>query len=197
MSHNIHKFLRNKKGVTLLELSVVAAIITILSTLAAIGVTGTTQQARSSALSGDKDQVQKAVYSYIAEQSDGKYPTIDGCLPGQSFSSSTKRCSTGTDPGAFNLADSRTFKAIIWGKAFTATNSSGGTTTKAFVPNFLQQTPRHAYEHADGTAWPTDTTIDPDGVVSGGLRTPSSSSTAVWVLDRDGAVQISILPSQY
>lgn len=196
MSQSILWFLKSKKGVTLLELSVVAAIITILSAMAAIGVTGTTQQARSSALAGDKDQVQKAVYSYIAEQSDGKYPTIDGCLPGQSFSS-TKRCSTGTDPGAFNLADSLTFKAIIWSKAFTATNSSGGTTTKAFVTNFLQQTPRHAYEHADGTAWPTATTIDPDGVVSGGLRAPSSGSAAVWALDRDGAVQITILPSQY
>jgi prepilin-type N-terminal cleavage/methylation domain-containing protein len=184
--------LTDRRGVTLLEMAMVAAIIAILSSLAAVGVAGTAQESRGTARGSDIDTVQKGVLGYSAQQPQGKYPTLDGCLPGQTFNPSTKLCDAGTDPGPFNSNNSSTFKAIIWGKAFTTDG-----TTKTLVPTFLAKVPKHGFEHTDGTLWDESTVTDPDGVVAAGLRAPTTGKTPVWVLDRDGTVQVTLSESQY
>lgn len=123
-----------QRGVTLLELSVVSAIIALFATLAALGVTGSFQSAKSGTLSNDKGEVQKAIDTYVANHPQGKYPTTDGTTP--AF-------------GPVNATDTGTWKGLVWDSAFGASDGA----TKTFLGNYLGRAPRHAREHSDGSSW--------------------------------------------
>jgi len=189
--------LGDEKGLTLLELVVVAAILAILAALAAAGVTGTATESRGTSKTNDINEVQKSVFNYIGQHPRSFAPTNDGCLPGQTTLGSgiDRTCPAGADPGAIDEDNAATFRAIIWDKAF-ATNDSPPV-TKSFVPNFVQRAPKHAYEHDDGTPWPTVLATDPDGYVTAGYRVPDPLKKPVWALDSKGNVFVFIPDSAY
>lgn len=182
----------SQRGTTLLELTVVGAIIASLAAMTAVGVTGQATNSRAVSKINDMSEVQKSVDSYMGEHPKGNAPTLDGSLPS----------------AAFNESDSSTYKAIIWGKAFVIksdlnsdgdSQDEGESVTKYLVtpagsdsPSFHTHPPKHAFEHTDETTWSTVTVTDPEGVVTGGVRAPTSTKTAVWVLD--WSAKIHILP---
>ncbi len=69
----IKRLLSAQRGRSLLELTVVAAIISILASLTAVAVTGTTSTARSVSRASDISEMQKAVMRFEGET--GTYPT--------------------------------------------------------------------------------------------------------------------------
>ncbi len=187
------KQLLNNRGVTLLELSVVAAIIAVLSTLAAVGVTSAVSTTRGTTKVSDASEVGKALQNYAGQHPAAEYPTYNGCLPGQTYNVTTKSCVVGTDPGVYDPEVSTTYTAIIWGKGYKTPEN----VTKTFIPGFLQSVPKHAFEHNDGTPWATTLASDPEGVVAEGFRLPDATKTPVWVIDRDGIAHITISDSDY
>lgn len=187
------KQLLNNRGVTLLELSVVAAIIAVLSTLAAVGVTNAVSTTRSTTKISDASEVGKALQNYAGQHPAAEYPTLNGCLPGQTYNVSLKSCAIGSDPGAYDIEAPNTYTAIIWGKGYKTPEG----VTKTFIPGFLQSVPKHAFEHSDGTAWSTTLASDLEGVVTEGFRVPDTAKTPVWVIDKDGVAHITISDSDY
>lgn len=187
------KQLTGNRGVTLLELAVVAAIIAVLSTLAAVGVTSAVSTTRGTTKVSDASEVGKAIQNYAGQHPSAEYPTINGCLPGQSYSVSTKTCVAGTDPGAYNIEIPATYMAIIWGKGYKTPEGI----TRTFVPGFLQSVPKHSFEHNDGTEWSTALTSDPESIITEGFRIPDGTKIPVWVIDRNGVAHITISDSDY
>jgi type II secretory pathway pseudopilin PulG len=191
------RFVGDRRGLTLLELTVVGAVLGIMSALIAVGVTGRATDSKAAVRTSDQAEVQKAVDTYSGEHPVGHYPTLDGCLPGQNFNSVQLVCQSGANPGDFNVNNPATYKAIIWDKAFKVTLPSGQSTTKTFIPVHLAREPKHAFEHTDESAWPTNLVSDPEGVVAQGLRIPDPLKTPVWVIDRKGKVHVTLPEGKY
>ncbi|MBI4234368.1 MAG: type II secretion system protein [Chloroflexi bacterium] len=191
-----------ERGLTLLELTVVTAILGIMAAMTAVVVSGSAGRSRDVALTTDKAEVEKAVSNYAGNHPRGQYPTINGCLPGQTKQSDGSCTAATVAAGAFNVADRTTWEAILWDKAFKS-----GQQTLRLVPDYLSVGLKQAQWHSDGTTW-TRTLADPDGVSSTALAAPdctgsqdtactSSSKIPVWMLDKYGKVQTSIKPSSY
>ena len=189
-SVDILKGFRKERGVTLLELTVVGAVLAALATMTAVGVTGQATNSRNISKINDISEVQKSVDSYRGEHPQGNAPTLTGGLPSIAFSE----------------GNSNSYMAIIWGKAFVITTDVNGDgdsqdegerVTKYLVapagsddPSFHTHPPKHAFEHTDETVWSTVTVTDPEGVVTAGLRAPTATKTPVWVLDWSGKIHM-------
>jgi prepilin-type N-terminal cleavage/methylation domain-containing protein len=142
----------NQRGVTLLEMAVVAAIVAILATLVSIGVAGQAGSSRAASKASDLAEVQKAVESFVGQNPAGTttgWPVTGGTLPAAGQ-----------------------FKAVIWTSQFTTPE---GKTIK-LVPDLLLREPRHSRATKDPTTgqvtenspdWPTNAVwrIDSTGKV--------------------------------
>lgn len=206
-----------QRGLTLLEMAVVGAILSILAGLTAVAVTGSSTAASESALTSDLSEVDKAVSSYSGQHPRSEYPTLNGCLPGQTKISGL--CATTSSPAPWPTTENPTtvltwlqsnanWAAIVWNKSY----SQAGV-TREFGTDFLGRLPRHAKEHADAgfTLWVRNVT-DPDNALLS-LLVPNCAGAAdnhsncvgaiaanyapVWVLDKDGVVRVVIPPSSY
>ena len=82
----IMRTLHSEKGLTLLELTVVAAILAILAGLTAVAVTGSASAGKGAVLEADIAEIQKAVNRFNGEHPKGFFPTVNGCLPGETLS---------------------------------------------------------------------------------------------------------------
>ena len=189
----LRKFCQEEAGLTLLELAVVVAILGILAALAAVGGAGASTQARSEAKKKDIADVQRAVFDYIGNHHKAHHPTIDGCLPGESFDSIGKRCNPVINPGLFDVEDPLTFRAIIWDKALLDIDGN----IESLFPDMIRRLLKHALEHQDGSTWPQTRGIDPEGINEEGLRSPSEGEVPVWVLDGIGDVHVTLATSAY
>ena len=184
------KAFNKERGVTLLELTVVGAVLATLATMTAVGVSGQATNSRNISKINDMSEVQKSVDSYRGEHPQGNAPTLTGGLPSIPFAE----------------GDSNSYRPIVWGKGFVITTDINGDgdsqdegerVTKYLVapagasgPSFHTHPPKHAFEHTDETEWATATVTDPEGVVTTGLRAPTATKTAVWVLDWSGKIHI-------
>lgn len=194
----LRRLTKREAGLTLLELTVVSAIMSLMAGLVALAVAGRTSQSRESAQTVDVAQAQKAVDAYTGENPTGRYPTLNGCLAGKVLDLVTKNCvlqsqatnlsqvntsnleftirenATGGDlNGDGDAEDTFTVVPIIWEKAFKST------TTKRFVPDFLARHPKHAYDFLPGggdSSWKDSANTDPDGL--GDVSGNPSSITA-------------------
>jgi len=72
----IKKFMKNKKGFTLIELVVVVAILGILALLVVPNVVNRVKEARETVIDANIKVINNAIKMYYAEQ--GDYPEIDG-----------------------------------------------------------------------------------------------------------------------
>ena len=186
--------LRSQKGLTLLELTVVAAILSVLAGITAAAVTGSTGHSKEILLQVNVSEIQKASDRFNGEHPFSLYPTVNGCLPGETKDSATHRCDAGaTVPADFTATDRTTWEAIIWEKAF-ATQSG----TTVFVDDLLANVPARGDEHGDGTAW-SRLVNDPDGIVTsilapdnhGAQDSPvDANARPIYVLDKKGDVQV-------
>lgn len=217
MAAILRRLTSGKRGLTLLEMAVVGAILSILAGLTSVAVTGSSTAASGSALQSDLTEVQKAVASYSGQNPRSEYPTLNGCLPGQVKAAGG--CSAQGTPAAFPTSGSMTeigtwlqtssnWAAILWDKGYTRQGE-----TRFFGKDFIGKLPRHAKEHADTTlsSW-TRTAVDPDVVTStmllpncaGVADTNSNCASAVaavnapvWVLDKTGTARVVISPTAY
>ena len=125
-------------------------------------------------------------------------------------------CVASSNPGAFDKGDRLTWEAIQWEKSFKADGI-----VKKFLFSFIEAVPKHGLEHTDGTFWSAELQ-DPDGILNTSVPCPgnasgqtasgffcvpdntgsqdstsTSTTTPVWVLDRDGKVHINLTAKSY
>lgn len=220
----VRQLLRDQSGITLLELTVVSAILAILAALVAVGVSGKATDSRESTRGNDQAEVQKAVDSFSGEHPHSRYPTFNGCLPGKpvldlitklcvaSTGAATSAASTNSTNLQFNATENELgidlngdgsitsyltpVVPIIWDKSFTTTEGE----TKKFVPSFVPRYPKHAFELSKtGLLWKTNTPVaDPDSTTD--IVAPTTLQLAdapVWVLDSAGKVWILLPEGRY
>jgi len=77
----IKKFMKNKKGFTLIELVVVVAILGILALLVVPNVVNRIKEARETVVDANIKVINNAIKMYYAEQ--GDYPDISGATEGK------------------------------------------------------------------------------------------------------------------
>ena len=213
----LRRLTRGNRGLTLLEMAVVAAILSILAGLTSVAVTGSSTAASGAALEADTGEVGKAVSSYSGQHPRSEYPTRDGCLPGQmrfaagcgAFGTAANWPTTGAQSDIDSwLQTSANWAAIVWDKSYTTQGE-----TRYFGIDFLGKLPAHAKEHANATLSPwTRTAVDPDNATkmlglpncAGSTDTAAAcagSSAAtnapVWVLDKTGAARVVIVATAY
>ena len=210
------RLLKREEGLSLIELLVVVAIMGILATLTAVAVTGTTSTTKGATRLNDLVTVTNAVSAYSGEQTQGRFPTFDGCTPGsgnRGLSSLTKVCNADTGDAItatnipldqFQIAETQVavdingdgdeddgpqnVVPIVWGQNFTGDD---GTTIKTLEDDFVD-VPKHAFERIGGGNWKTETGDRPED--SGDVVTPSMtacksgtvSECPVWVLNSAG-----------
>jgi prepilin-type N-terminal cleavage/methylation domain-containing protein len=222
VTRRLIRFLKEQKGLTLLELTVVAAILSLLAALTAVAVTGTVSQSRATTKTTDTAEIQKAVDNYAGQHPQGRYPTPDGCLPGTGLDTASFTCSAtvtehsqvftasestlGVDlDGDGQLTSSVKLVPIIWDNGFIDANGN----TVTFYPDFVGKLPNHAYDRcAPGQAcesWVKYGTADydSDGVtdyvagdtVDAITSLELASLPVVWALDGNGKVRV-VLPDE-
>lgn len=77
----LNKFMKNKKGFTLIELVVVVAILGVLALLIVPNVTNRISEAKEAVLEANIKVINNAIKMYCAEQ--GDYPEISGTQEGE------------------------------------------------------------------------------------------------------------------
>lgn len=198
--HDVRRTIGAQRGLTLLEVAVVGAILSILAGLTSVAVSGSSKSASGAAILADVAEVQKAVANFSGQHPSGLYPTLNGCLPGQ-VKLPDGRCRQGANPGEMLPEDVATWAAIVWRKPMRTRDGE----VLTLRDNFLVSAPKHGLEHTDGSGW-TRSAPDPDGVVPSllipdhtGFNDPSSSSTRlpVWVLDTHGVVWVTLTAGEY
>ncbi len=137
-----------QKGFTLIELTIVMAIIAVLAAVVFPTVTGLTSRSRSSGQTQDMNTVQNAANTYQSESSTSKWPTsasdaaigTTGALASSTWSAGS--LPTGTGPtGSGTLASPYTFSAIDIAEInFTASTTVSGS-TKTFYSDYLKSLP--------------------------------------------------------
>ena len=192
--------LRDQRGLTLLELTVVAAILSVLAGLTAAAVTGSTSQSKAVLLGANLAEIQKATDRFNGEHPFSLYPTVNGCLPGEQKNLVTHRCDPDSTAPTFNETNRLSWEAVIWEKAFQGSDGI----LLVFVDDFISSVPGKGEVHTDGTPW-IRTLSDPDGIVTAGLLGPDNHGAqdspvdgtkfAVYVLDGNGDLH-AITPDQ-
>ena len=197
---HVRRTIGAQRGLTLLEMAVVAAILSILAGLTSVAVTGSATSTTGAAILADISEVQKAVQNFSGQHPLGLYPTLNGCLPGQ-VKLPNGQCQRSVDPGEMLPEDVDTWAAIVWRKPMRTRDGA----ILTLRDDFLLRAPSHGLEHTDGSGW-TRSVPDPDGVVPSllvpdhtGFNDPSSSSTRlpVWVMDKDGVVWVTLTAAEY
>lgn len=164
MSRFIRRFSRGQEGLSLLELTVVAAIISILAALTAVAVTGVSTSTRGTVRDSDMTEVSKAVEAFVGAQAASQYPTTSSCKAGQIPNSVTSVCAT----GGVEDTDWDTISEVTYGVDINLDGDATDTTLKVvaiswtkdvgdgrtFSPDFATK-PKHADETVAGTiaAW--------------------------------------------
>ena len=145
------------------------SVLGIVASLTAVAVTGTTSSSKGVTKAGDESTVTKAVSRYSAEHPGGRFPTLDGCLPGEGLNLLSLTCSrnAGTPKGEAEqefTVDEISLRVdadldgaaastavevvpIVWKQHFTYRGE-----TKTFEGDFLKA-PRHAFEEQDGDSF--------------------------------------------
>lgn len=214
----LQRLTRGNRGLTLLEMAVVGAILSILAGLTSVAVTGSSTAASGAALQSDLTEVQKAVSSFSGQNPRSEYPTLNGCLPGQVKIAGA--CSAQGTPAAWPtsaaqsdintwLQSSANWVALLWDKGYTRQGE-----TRFFAKDFLGKLPRHAKEHADSTLspWTRTPVTDPDVPTStmdlpncagaadtnaNCTGTAAATNAPVWVIDKTGTVRVVVTPTAY
>ena len=194
-------FFSSQSGITLLELTVVSAILAVLAGIIAFSVSGQSTQSRNAVQLIDISEVQKATDTFAGRHPQGRYPTLNGCLPGGGLVLDlvALKCVTVNDlldPGQINVSnlefvvieadvgidingdgdtsDSVVVAPIIWAKGFK--DDSG--TIRRMSGDFIQRDPKHAFEFFDGNdpegSWQDGIALDPDGL--GNINTTTITS---------------------
>ncbi|MSQ13789.1 MAG: prepilin-type N-terminal cleavage/methylation domain-containing protein [Dehalococcoidia bacterium] len=198
--HHVRRTISAQRGLTLLEMAVVGAILSILAGLTAVAVTGSATSTSGAAILADVSEVQKAVENFSGQHPSGLYPTLNGCLPGQ-VKLPNGQCQHSADPGKMLPEDVATWAAIVWRKPMRTCDGK----LLTLRDDFLLRAPSHGLEHTDGSGW-TRAVPDPDGVTPSllvpdhaGFNDPSSSSTRlpVWVMDKHGVVWVTLTVGEY
>lgn len=198
LTSGIRHFFTSQSGFTLLELTVVSAILGILAGIVAFSVSGQASQGRSAAQIADTAEIQKAVDNFAGQHPQGRFPTLNGCLTGLVLDLVTLECVNSSDVldngqvesenlefsiteseidmdlnGNDDTADTLDVVPIIWAKAFL--DDSGD--IRRFAGSFIQREPKHAFEFFDGNDpdWKDGRNTDPDGLGDDGV---SDSITA-------------------
>jgi prepilin-type N-terminal cleavage/methylation domain-containing protein len=175
-------FLRgNERGLTLLELTVVAAIISILAALTAVAVTGTTNTTRAVARTNDISEMQKAVERFNGTAA--AYPTMSAVVADASGTEGTDYFQVVEGAGGVNFdvnkdgdtTDTINVIPIAWDTV------DPNDSTKAFSPDFIGK-PKHAEP---------STTIT---INSGASNNTLSES---WVIDSNGTVYVLVAEGVY
>ena len=206
--------LSRNEGLSLIEMLVVVAILGILASLTAVAVTGTTSSSKTVTKEGDENTVTKAVARYSSEHPEERYPTLDGCLAGETLNLTSLTCGSGIGEQEFNvdetalsvdvdldgLTTSTSVKVvpITWEQYFEI-----GSQSKTFDGDFVK-VPGHGFETRVGDSFRTatgdrteDTTTSitgvPDIATSCSVPGGSSGDCPVWVINEFGDA-IALLP---
>lgn len=149
-------FRGDQHGLSLLELTVVAAIIAILASLTAVAVTGTTSTTRAVTRTSDMSETQKAVNTFSGEHSSSYLPTTSSCAAGE-VQTGTSSCAAGGTAGVdYELADETVVLVDINGDGdaldtsvkVVAIDFDAALGTKFFYPDFIGSKPSHADDAA-------------------------------------------------
>ena len=181
MRRIIESLKRDERGLSLLELIVVAAIISILAALTAVAVTGTTSTTRAVTRASDISQVQKAV-----ERFDGTaaiYPTTSTAVADSSGTEGTDYFQVVEGAAGVNFdvngdgdtSDTINVIAIDWDAADPNDSSS------VFAPNFIGK-PKHA---------------EPSAAITINGEASNNTLSESWVIDENGTVYVLVQDSVY
>ena len=179
----------------------------ILASLTAVAVSGTVGKSKSATKSADEDTVTEAAQAYAADHPQERYPTLDGCLPGDEYKSSSKTCVSSADgPAQVFTADETVFDLdlnldgdktdllvtlvpIIWNQAFTGDDDDE---TLTFRNDFIKL-PSHGFEDRDGDSFKSTASVrTEDSFTLEGVPTisdctdTSSGDCPVWVFNEFG-----------
>lgn len=212
---SLRRFLGREEGLSLIEMLVVVAILGILASLTAVAVTGTTSSSKGVTKEGDEGTVTKAVSRYNAEHPAGRYPTLDGCLPGKTLDKVTKTCAAGKAAQEFAISEVDTkidvdldglttsvvkVVPITWDQYF-------GTGDKKTFKGDYVKVPAHGFETRLGGSFKTSTADRTEGgpALTGVPNLKASCAKAggisgdcpVWVLNAFGDAVALIPGSSY
>ncbi len=171
----------DQRGLSLLELTVVAAIISILAGLTSIAVTGVTSSARDAGRTNDVAEMQKTVDRFEGETA-GSYPTPTGSLADSAGSEGVDyfQVIEGVSGINFDLNDDGDIDDTInvitidW----TATNDDGD----VFLSKYVARAPKYA---------------QPDEPVTINGNASNNTLSETWVVDEFGTVHVLVSKALY
>ena len=170
----------DERGLSLLELTVVAAIISILAALTAVAVTGTTSTSRTVTRTSDIAEVQKAVDRFDAEAAYSPTTTTAvanaGGTEGTDYFSVVEGA-TGVNfdvNGDGDVLDTINVVPLSW----TATDRD----SQAFFPIYISKKPKES---------------EPASPVTINGNATNNTIPEVWVLGTDGKVLLLVSASNY
>ena len=186
----ISRKFKREEGLTLLELTVVTMILTLLTSIIGLAVSGRSSETRRATQVSDEGTVQRALDRYSGEHPQGRYPTLNGCAPEHILDLVNLKCAIPgeeTNPvqvDSNNLEfvfseamsardfnddgdtdDSFVVAPIIWHKAFNfQVPLSQSEEVKRFLGDFVPREPKHAFEFFGGVddSWEDGENFDPD-----------------------------------
>jgi prepilin-type N-terminal cleavage/methylation domain-containing protein len=169
----------DQRGLSLLELTVVAAILSILAALTAVAVSGTTSTTREVARANDIAEMQKAVDRFANEGTAGEQPTTTSALPDTGGTQGVDYYIVEESVLAVDVnvdgdtSDTLNVLPISW----TATDDD----SDQFHPAYISKRPKH-----NGVAV---NNINDNGV--------AENISEAWVIDTAGAVYVLVADSAY
>ena len=170
----------DERGLSLLELTVVAAIISILAALTAVAVTGTTSTARTVTRTSDIAELQKAVDRFDAEAA--YYPTTTTAAANAAGTEGTDFYQVVEGAAGVNFdvnGDGDTSDTInVVPLNWTATDRD----SKAFFPTYVSKKPKES---------------EPASPVTISGAATFNTIPEVWVLDANGKVLLLVSESNY
>ena len=188
----VFRIYQEERGITLLELTVVSAILAVLAGIISLSVSGRGTEGRATAKVSDEGTIQQAVDRYSGEHPGGLFPTLNGCLADRILDLVTLACVTpgaesnpgqvGADNLQFDIDesmigldlnqdtdtdDSFTVIPIIWNKAYRTVEAfSDQSKVKRFLGDFVPRPPKHAFQFVAGldVGWRDGENTDPNGL---------------------------------